>query len=63
MMENLPDWIDGSENQSVVKNSTAPGLILKEWHNAIAYHGAHETQAAAGIIKDLALEDGGDTVT
>ena len=34
------------DNQSVVKNMTAPELVLKKWHNAIAYHHAREAQAA-----------------
>jgi hypothetical protein len=37
------------DNQSVVKNATAPELVLKKHHNAIAYHHAQEAQAA-GII-------------
>ena len=44
------------DNQSVVKNSTAPELVLKKRHNAIAYHRAREAQAA-GIIK-VAWENG-----
>ena len=44
------------DNQSVVKNSTAPESVLKKRHNAIAYHRAREAQAA-GIIK-VAWEDG-----
>jgi hypothetical protein len=35
--------------QSVVKNMTAPESVWKKHHNAIAYHQAHEAQAA-GII-------------
>jgi hypothetical protein len=34
------------DNESVVKNSTAPESILKKRHNAIAYHRAREAQAA-----------------
>jgi hypothetical protein len=37
------------DNQSVVKNTTAPESVLKKRHNAIAYHRAREAQAA-GII-------------
>ena len=37
------------DNESVVKNSTAPELMLKKCHNAIAYHCMREAQAA-GII-------------
>jgi hypothetical protein len=44
------------DNQSVVKNSTAPESVLKKRHNAIAYHRAREAQAA-GIIR-VAWEDG-----
>jgi hypothetical protein len=44
------------DNQSVVKNTTAPESILKKRHNAIAYHYAREAQAA-GIIR-VAWEDG-----
>ena len=43
-------------NQSVVKNSTAPESVLKKRHNGIAYRRAHEAQAA-GIIK-VAWENG-----
>lgn len=38
------------DNESVVKNSTALESTLKKQHNAIAYHHAHEAQAA-GIIR------------
>jgi hypothetical protein len=34
------------DNESVVKNSTAPNSSLKKWHNVIAYHHAREAQAA-----------------
>jgi hypothetical protein len=44
------------DNQSVVKNSTAPESVLKKRHNAIAYHRAREAQAA-GIIR-VAWENG-----
>lgn len=44
------------DNQSVVKNTTAPELVLKKWHNAIAYHRAREAQAA-GFIR-VAWESG-----
>jgi anaerobic ribonucleoside-triphosphate reductase len=44
------------DNQSVVKNMTAPELVLKKRHNAIAYHYAHEAQAP-GIIR-VAWENG-----
>jgi hypothetical protein len=37
------------DNQLVVKNMTAPKPVLKEQHNAIAYHCARETQAACII--------------
>ena len=48
------------DNQSVVKNSTAPESVLKKRHNAIAYHRAREAQAA-GIIK-VAWEDGNTNI-
>ena len=48
------------DNQSVVKNSTAPESVLKKRHNAIAYHRAREAQAA-GIIK-VAWEDGATNI-
>jgi hypothetical protein len=35
---------------------TAPGLVLKRWHNAIAYHCAREAQAAGFI--HIAWENG-----
>ena len=44
------------DNQSVVKNTTAPESALKKRHNAIAYHRAREAQAA-GIIR-VAWENG-----
>jgi hypothetical protein len=44
------------DNQSVVKNTTAPESVLKKRHNAIAYHHAREAQAA-GIIR-VAWENG-----
>jgi hypothetical protein len=44
------------DNQSVVKNTTAPESVLKKRHNAIAYHRAREAQAA-GIIR-VAWENG-----
>ena len=44
------------DNKSVVKNLTAPELMLKKRHNAIAYHRAREAQAA-GIIR-VAWESG-----
>ena len=44
------------DNQSVVKNTTAPQSVLKKRHNAIAYHRAREAQAA-GIIR-VAWENG-----
>jgi hypothetical protein len=44
------------DNQSVVKNTTAPESGLKKRHNAIAYHRAREAQAA-GIIR-VAWENG-----
>lgn len=44
------------DNQSVVKNTTAPESVLKKSHNAIAYHRAREAQAA-GIIR-VAWENG-----
>jgi hypothetical protein len=44
------------DNQSVVKNTTAPESVLKKQHNAIAYHRACEAQAA-GIIR-VAWENG-----
>ena len=43
-------------NQSMVKNSTAPDSFLKKRHNAIAYHRAREAQAA-GFIR-VAWENG-----
>jgi hypothetical protein len=43
-------------NQSVVKNTTAPESVLKKQHNAIAYHHAREAQAA-GFIQ-VAWESG-----
>ena len=53
------------DNESVVKNSTAPESMLKKRHNAIAYHRAREAQAA-GIIR-VAWESGdtqiGDLLT
>jgi hypothetical protein len=53
------------DNESVVKNSTAPESTLKKRHNAIAYHRAREAQAA-GIIR-VAWESGdtqiGDLLT
>jgi hypothetical protein len=53
------------DNESVVKNSTAPESMLKKRHNAIAYHRAREAQAA-GIIQ-VAWESGdtqiGDLLT
>ena len=53
------------DNESVVKNSTAPESTLKKHHNAIAYHCAREAQAA-GIIR-VAWESGdtqiGDLLT
>jgi hypothetical protein len=49
------------DNQSVVKNSTAPESVLKKRHNAIAYHRAREAQAA-GIIR-VAWEDGATNIT
>jgi hypothetical protein len=48
------------DNQSVVKNSTAPESVLKKRHNAIAYHRACEAQAA-GIIK-VSWEDGATNI-
>jgi hypothetical protein len=44
------------DNQSLVKNTTAPEPVLKKRHNAIAYHRAREAQAA-GIIR-VAWENG-----
>jgi hypothetical protein len=44
------------DNQSVVKNTTAPESVLKKRHNAIAYHRAREAHAA-GIIR-VAWENG-----
>jgi hypothetical protein len=44
------------DNESVVKNSTAPESQLKKRHNAIAYHRAREAQAAK-IIR-IAWESG-----
>lgn len=44
------------DNESVVKNSTAPESTLKKRHNAIAYHRAREAQAA-NIIR-VAWESG-----
>jgi hypothetical protein len=44
------------DNQSVVKNTTAPESVLKKRHNAIAYHRARKAQAA-GIIR-VAWENG-----
>lgn len=44
------------DNQSVVKNTTAPASMLKKGHNAIAFHRAREAQAA-GII-GVAWENG-----
>ena len=53
------------DNESVVKNSTAPESTLKKRHNAITYHRAREAQAA-GIIR-VAWESGdtqiGDLLT
>jgi hypothetical protein len=53
------------DNESVVKNSTAPESQLKKRHNAIAYHRAREAQAA-GFIR-VAWESGdtqiGDLLT
>jgi hypothetical protein len=37
------------DNESVVRNSTAPESTLKKRHNAIAYHRAREAQAAGFI--------------
>jgi hypothetical protein len=44
------------DNQSVVKNMTAPESVLKKRHNAITYHHAREVQAAR-IIR-VAWENG-----
>jgi hypothetical protein len=44
------------DNQSVVKNTTAPESVLKKQHNVIAYHRAREAQAA-GFIR-VAWENG-----
>ena len=53
------------DNESVVRNSTAPESTLKKRHNAIAYHRAREAQAA-GFIR-VAWESGdtqiGDLLT
>jgi hypothetical protein len=38
------------DNESLVKNSTAPESTLKKHHNAIAYHGAAREAQAMGII-------------
>ena len=43
-------------NETVVKNMTAPESVLKKRHNAIAYHRAREAQTA-GIIQ-VAWENG-----
>ena len=48
------------DNQSVVKNSTAPESVLKKRHNAIAYHRAREAQAA-GFIR-VAWENGATNI-
>lgn len=32
------------DNESVIRNLTAPQLSLKKWHNAIVYHHAREAQ-------------------
>jgi hypothetical protein len=44
------------DNESIVKNSTAPESQLKKWHNAIAYHRAREAQAVKIIC--IAWESG-----
>lgn len=44
------------DNESVVKNTTAPESTLKKKHNAISYHKVRESQAA-GTIR-IAKEDG-----
>ena len=44
------------DNQSVVKNTTAPESVLKKHHNVIAYHRAREAQAAGFI--HVAWENG-----
>jgi hypothetical protein len=44
------------DNESVVRNSTAPESTLKKKHNAIAYHRSREA-SAAGIVK-IAKESG-----
>jgi hypothetical protein len=53
------------DNESVIKNLTAPESTLKKRHNAIAYHRAREA-LAAGFIR-LAWESGdtqiGDLLT
>jgi hypothetical protein len=46
------------DNQSVMKNMTAPESVLKKRHNAIAYHRAREAQAA-GFIR--VARESGDT--
>jgi hypothetical protein len=40
------------DNESVVRNATAPESTLKKRHNAIAYHKAREVQAA-GFIRGV----------
>jgi hypothetical protein len=42
------------DNESVVRNSTAPESTLKKRHNAIAYHRAREAQTA-GFIRVACL--------
>jgi hypothetical protein len=44
------------DNDSVVRNSSAPESVLKKKHNAIAYHRTREA-CASGIVK-IAWEDG-----
>ena len=44
------------DNESVVKNSTAPESVLKKRHTAICYHRVREA-SAAGFIR-IAHEDG-----
>jgi hypothetical protein len=44
------------DNESVVRNSSAPESVLKKKHNAIAYHRTRE--AAASKIVSIAKEDG-----
>jgi hypothetical protein len=37
------------DNESVVRNSSAPELVLKKKHNAIAYHCSHKACALGTV--------------